>query len=53
MGNIARIFQVSTVAVLKWIRGLSVKTMTQPAKTAEVVMLDEFWAFVNGKKPLL
>lgn len=54
MGNIARIFKVSTVAVLKWLRAIAGQIEDEAAKkTAEIVMLDEFWLFVNGKKHLL
>ena len=50
MGNIARIFSVSTVAVLKWIRRAASSLETLAPQKAEVVMVDEFWHFVNGKK---
>ena len=51
MGNIARIFKVSTVAVLKWVRAAAAQVEPQQAKNiAEIVMIDEFWHFVNGKK---
>ncbi len=52
-GNIARLFKVSPVAVLKWIKAAS--TQADPSETQEepeVVMIDEFWHFVNGKKIL-
>lgn len=74
MGNIAKLFGVTTVAVLKWIRaygeGLPTKPSansntketsqeksehnhTTPQKQApRVVMIDEMWHFVNGKKTL-
>ncbi len=53
MGNIARLFNVSTVAVLKWVRSAAAQ-INPPDKIneAEVVMIDEFWHFVNGKKTL-
>ena len=51
MGNIARIFKVSTVAVLKWIKAAGTHTIPPEHKEEpEVVMIDEFWHFVNGKK---
>ena len=51
MGNIARIFKVSTVAVLKWVRAAAAQVEPQHSKnSAEIVMIDEFWHFVNGKK---
>jgi transposase-like protein len=53
MGNIARIFKVSTVAVLKWIRQAASQIETPTKETAEAVILDEFWHFVNGKKTLV
>lgn len=54
MGNIARLFKVSTVAVLKWVKAASVHTIPPEVKEEpEVVMIDEFWHFVNGKKPYL
>lgn len=53
MGNIARILQVSTVAVLKWIRTAAARAPLEPSKAAEIVMTQGFWTFVNGKKPLV
>ena len=53
MGNIARILQVSTVAVLKWIRAAAAQATLEPSETAKIVMIDEFWTFVNGKKTLV
>jgi transposase-like protein len=51
MGNIARIFKVSTVAVLKWVRAAAAQIEAQaPAQKPDIVMIDEFWHFVNGKK---
>ena len=50
MGNIAKLFKVSTVAALKWIRKAAGTIETPPAEKAEIVMVDEFWHFVNGKK---
>ena len=51
MGNIARLFKVSTVAVLKWIKTtashIDLPYATHPP---EIVMIDDFWHFVNGKK---
>jgi transposase len=74
MGNIAKIFGVTTVAVLKWIRAYGESLSTQSSanrntkdtpheKTEQrhdlpqkqvprVVMIDEMWHFVNGKKTL-
>ena len=51
MGNIARLFKVSTVAVLKWIRAAGEQIEPpKPQEKPEIVMIDEFWSFVNGKK---
>ena len=50
MGNIAKMFRVSTVAVLKWIRQAASQIKETPQESAEVVMVDEFWSFVDGKK---
>ena len=53
MGNVARLLGVSTVAVLKWMRGAAGRLDFPKPKKAEIVMLDEFWHFVNGKKRYL
>ncbi len=50
MGNLAKLFKVSTVAVLKWIRQAAAQVQSTPKEEAEIVMVDEFWHFVNGKK---
>ena len=54
MGGIARLFKVSTVAVLKWIRKAAEKIeqaqQTEETMSAEQVQVDEMWHFVNGKK---
>ena len=50
MGNLAKIFKVSTVAVLKWIRSAAAQLQGTSKQHSEVVMVDEFWHFVNGKK---
>lgn len=51
MGKIARIFKVSTVAVLKWVRSAALE-IKEPSSTTQsnIVMIDEMWHFVNGKK---
>ncbi len=51
MMGIAKIFKVSTVAVLKWIRQFS-DTIELPEQQAEIVQMDALWHFVNGKKTL-
>ena len=51
MENIARLFKVSTVAALKWVKAASAQTDPPETKEKpEIVMIDEFWHFVNGKK---
>lgn len=50
MGNLAKLFKVSTVAVLKWIRNAAVQIEDKPVQKPDIIMVDEFWHFVNGKK---
>ena len=51
MGKIARLFKVSTVAVLKWIRKAALKVdHPNSVSDSNIVMIDEVWHFVNGKK---
>lgn len=51
MGKIGRLFKVSTVAVLKWIRTAALKVEPlNPVSDSDIVMIDEVWHFVNGKK---
>jgi transposase len=51
MNKIAKMFKVSTVAVLKWVRGAALKTTAPiPVTDSNIVMIDEVWHFVNGKK---
>ena len=54
MGKLASLYKVSTVAVLKWIRAaaLEVKPINSVAES-NIVMIDEIWHFVNGKKTKL
>jgi transposase-like protein len=50
-GMIARLFNVSHVAVYNWIREEGEKTPEPSIKaTAGIVPIDEMWHFVNGKK---
>ena len=51
MSKIAQICKVSVVAVLKWIKAaaLQVKPLTGES-SSDVVMIDEVWHFVEGKK---
>ncbi len=52
MAGVARLFKVTTVAVLKWIRKASDKIAMEPssASKATLIQVDEMWHFVNGKK---
>lgn len=52
MSKIAKLFAVSVVAVLKWIRkaAYGLPNHKDDVKSAKIVMLDEIWHFVNGKK---
>ena len=49
--NIARLFKVSTVTVLKWVKyAVAQINPLDKVDDPEVVIIDEFWYFVNGKK---
>lgn len=51
MGKIARLCKVSTVAVLKWVRAAAIEVKpVNSISESDVVMIDEVWHFVNGKK---
>lgn len=51
MLGIAKLFNVSAVAVLKWIRKYADHIEeTEQSHKAEHVQIDEVWHFVNGKK---
>ena len=51
MGKIARLTQVSTVAVLKWVRAAALEVPPlSPVAESDIVMIDEMWHFINGKK---
>lgn len=51
MEKIGKLFGVSGVAVLKWIRAAGEKIDDLPVThTSEIVMIDEMWHFVDGKK---
>ena len=55
MMGIAKLFKVSTVAVLKWIRQASDKiapslSSSSTGSQAEIIQVDEMWHFINGKK---
>ena len=50
MRSIGRIFGVSTVAVLKWIRAAAAKIQETPISASAYVIIDEMWHFINGKK---
>ena len=51
MNKISKMFGVSDVAVLKWVRK-EAGLLEDPSPIAEsdIVMIDEMWHFVNGKK---
>jgi hypothetical protein len=51
MGKIARLYKISTVAVLKWVRAATLDVAPLNSTCAsDIVMIDEVWHFVNGKK---
>lgn len=51
MNAIARLLNVSTPAVLYWIRKFAISTYEKPQPTEAVVIeLDEMWHFLNSKK---
>lgn len=50
MLGIAKLFKVSAVAVLKWVRSYAQNIELPQEGKAELVQIDELWHFVNGKK---
>ena len=51
MLKIGKIFGVSDVAVLKWMRSESAKVSDlKPHTESEIVMIDEMWHYISGKK---
>ena len=51
LGMIGRTLGVSNVAVLKWVRAAASKLERPKVETGStVIMVDEMWHFVNGKK---
>ena len=50
MSGIAKLFKVSAVAVLKWIKQSADNVELPQNKIAKIVQIDEMWHFVNGKK---
>lgn len=52
MMGIAKLFKVSAVAVLKWIRKApdAVPPSNATSPRAEIIQVDEMWHFVNRKK---
>ena len=50
MGNLSKLFKVSTVAVLKWVRNAAAQIEDKPVQKPDIIMVDEFWHFVNEKK---
>jgi hypothetical protein len=54
MNALARLFQVSTPAVLRWIRNFAERVYEKPEpKEAVVVELDEMWHYLHSKKQTL
>lgn len=51
MGKIARLYKISTVAVLKWVHAAALDVDPHNSTcVSDIVMIDEVWHFVNGKK---
>ena len=51
MNTIARLLQVSTPAVLRWVRIFAEKTYEKPEpREAVIVELDEMWHYLGSKK---
>lgn len=51
MEKIGKLFGVSGVAVLKWVRAAGLQVQDLPdTHNSEIVMIDEMWHFVDGKK---
>ena len=51
MNKIAKMVGVSTPAVLKWVRAAGAEApKPEPKSDSRIVMIDEMWHFVNGKK---
>ena len=51
MNKIGRLLGVSDVAVLKWVRKeADLIEDSSPYAESKIVMIDEMWHFVNGKK---
>lgn len=50
MAKIARLVGVSEVAVYKWMQTAGQVTRKTNPKEAEIIMIDEMWHYVNGKK---
>lgn len=51
LNAIARIFKVSTPAVLRWVKNFAEKTYEKPEpQEAVIVELDEMWHYLHSKK---
>lgn len=50
MSKIARLIKISEVAVYKWIRAAGLATERLRSQNPEIIMMDEMWHYVNGKK---
>ncbi|MDR2051360.1 MAG: hypothetical protein LBQ63_06280 [Deltaproteobacteria bacterium] len=50
LNSIARMFKVSTPAVLRWVRLFAEKVYEKPEPREAVVELDEMWHYLRSKK---
>lgn len=51
LNTIARLFHVSTPAVLRWVRHFTEKTYEKPQPAEAVIIeLDEMWHYIKSKK---
>ena len=51
MSKIAQLCKVSVVAVLKWVKAAALPLeLLNGQASSDVVMIDEVWHFINGKK---
>ena len=50
MAKIAKLVGVSEVAIYKWVQAAGQSIQRADEEDVEVIMLDEMWHYVNGKK---
>jgi len=50
MAKIAKLVGASEVAVYKWIKSAGQSMPRASEKDADIIMIDEMWHYVNGKK---